>query len=856
MGRKMFAQGGVVYPMQEGGMAPPMDPMAPPMDPMAPPMDPMAPPMAEMSQELDPAILEGMLGEYSQQMSDIDNASDATTMINGIRGDELPLEARYAELASVVGQEDAQATPESVLTLVQPVMQLAAIDQGIGGLAEEQMMAPIEGPMAGGIMSTVNMGASESPVQVPGGPAPVNFNQGGAVQYMAPGGVAQTVKNLNLSSVSPDLYTTAQTDASAFDTLFEKQKERYGSILGGNQESDLSEQKNLTQAQMLFDIAQGALAFAAPSDREMSAAENLAQSFSPVLGNIGARAGELGKFKQAQQSEKRQLDLAALGSTEKVIAAGLESKNAVMLKKLENAQSMAKLGLQAKLDSALQKQRGDQNLSLEDQKLRNKKALEIILDSNRLSMEALRQSGSSADIVLRDVLAKENQNLTYDLKLSEMGVANRYDLEKLTKTHEQASELQSSRLMVQSNIAYNKLAQDELFKTISAAQGDDKLELEQRKLALDKEELVLKGSLAKLDQFGKSVDAKILTIVAGEGSKDLASRYATGNTTADENILLETVLPIFTDSSTTFDPETGAMVTKPGNTLPSAWEKAIEARSALGLFSTEIVSMGNTFDTDLKTADNSLFINLSTAETPEQKQKFLAAERDENTGLVPSVILKSAQFNKTLLGTSGEANLDSPSWRMIPTQTFTPGLDYDIARGLSTIPDRVYSAYNEIISDVTKNGGRRNKAGELIYQADNDFLALKMRTQSVLARGVSEGRIVKSVQDQVNSFIEPMKPGIFKFDGKALANIKSINGVLAAQFDANAKKLSEYGGNPDQYSAAQVFKARETLDSLKPLMAEFVQFGDQMEFFLKSPNTGLSTIQKRRNIRSFFEKNQ
>ena len=56
-----------------------------------------------------------------------------------------------------------------------------------------------------------------------------------------------------------------------------------------------------------------------------------------------------------------------------------------------------------------------------------------------------------------------------------------------------------------------------------------------------------------------------------------------------------------------------------------------------------------------------------------------------------------------------------------------------------------------------------------------------MRTQSVLARGVSEGRIVKSVQDQVNSFIEPMKPGIFKFDGKALANIKSINGVLAAQ---------------------------------------------------------------------------
>jgi len=72
---------------------------------------------------------------------------------------------------------------------------------------------------------------------------------------------------------------------------------------------------------MLFDIAQGALAFATPGERQMSPAERLAETFQPVLGNIGARAGELGKFKQAQKSEERALNLQALGSAERALEA-------------------------------------------------------------------------------------------------------------------------------------------------------------------------------------------------------------------------------------------------------------------------------------------------------------------------------------------------------------------------------------------------------------------------------------------------------------------------------------------------------------------------------------------------------
>jgi hypothetical protein len=273
MGRQMFANGGPAMPQPEMGM------------------DQMA--MMAQEQGVDPAQLQGALEMAQGQMQQIDNAENYEQVINGIRGDQQPLEARYAELTSVVGQEDSQATPESVLTLLQPVMQMAAVDQGIGGLAAEEMTAPIEGPMAEGIMSTVGMGE----------PDPVNFSQGGPVIHMAEGG---------------------EPNAKYAEQLEEIQRQRglYASVLGTeNREAALADQKRMTKAQMLFDIAQGGFALASPTDRNMSFAERLASSFNPVVGNIGARAGEFQKFKQGQEAEQRALDLQAIGQAQNVIAA-------------------------------------------------------------------------------------------------------------------------------------------------------------------------------------------------------------------------------------------------------------------------------------------------------------------------------------------------------------------------------------------------------------------------------------------------------------------------------------------------------------------------------------------------------
>jgi len=255
--------------------------------PQAPmPQDPsMDQAMAQAAQVgVDPAAVEGMLSQVSEGIGNLDDAEDFEQVMNSMRGDEAPISERYAELAEVVGEEDAQATPESVLALVQPVMQIAQVDQGIGGLAQEEMSAPVEGNMAGGIMSTVNMGEEV--------PTPVNFNQGGPVVAMAPGGVVERA-----TSLQPGF------------------QEMFGNILGTpeQRQAEFDEQKRLTQAQMLFDIANTALAFATPGQRQMSPAERLAAvtQETQLFDKIGARSQSLQDLKTKQKEAQRQLDLAS-----------------------------------------------------------------------------------------------------------------------------------------------------------------------------------------------------------------------------------------------------------------------------------------------------------------------------------------------------------------------------------------------------------------------------------------------------------------------------------------------------------------------------------------------------------------
>jgi len=114
--------------------------------------------------QIDPAQVESFLAQIAPAVGDPEEAESFEEMMNLTRGDVATVEERRAELASIVGEEDAQQTPDSVLAMLQPIMLLNAaeetgaqggetVDQGIGGLAEQEMQQPVQGDMAGGIMS-------------------------------------------------------------------------------------------------------------------------------------------------------------------------------------------------------------------------------------------------------------------------------------------------------------------------------------------------------------------------------------------------------------------------------------------------------------------------------------------------------------------------------------------------------------------------------------------------------------------------------------------------------------------------------------------------------------------------------
>ena len=147
--RKMFRMqaGGMMPPEMppEMAMAPPMDPamamMPPPAMAMAPPTDPamaMMPP-PDMEQMVDQGMEDVISAEVDRTKQDIDMATSFGDLMNVVWDEGADIEQYRARLADVVGPEDAARTPDSVLTLVQPTLQLAQIDQGIGALMQEEL---------------------------------------------------------------------------------------------------------------------------------------------------------------------------------------------------------------------------------------------------------------------------------------------------------------------------------------------------------------------------------------------------------------------------------------------------------------------------------------------------------------------------------------------------------------------------------------------------------------------------------------------------------------------------------------------------------------------------------------------
>ncbi len=562
-----------VYGMQEGGMAP----MAMPPQGMMPAAPPAAmPEMAQAQQAgMDPAILEQMLSQASQGIMALDEAEDYEQVMNSMRETDATVEERRMELADIVGEQDAQQTPESVLTLVQPVMMMAKVDEGVGSLAQGEMTQPVTGDMAGGIMSTVNMGAEE-------GPAPVNFNQGGVVG-MEKGG------DPLLASYKARL------------PLYEQ--------IAGIDPAVTKQQQDLDKAQMLFALAQGGLQIASPTDRRMSLAEKLALSGQGVLQNISGIAAGSAQRKAQEDAAMRQAKFGALQAAETDLAAQAKAKQDIALQKLQGTQEMATIKLRDRLDTkrqtSLEKLEQQGRLGLEELKQVNRESLEAIQQQNNIDILELEQDGSKQSLYLANQLKQNNIKLSHQLDLNKLGISQAFELSKLDKVYEQTTALQDSRLKLQEEIASNRLEFDKVKEEADQAQlelnnlredaslaldykAEDRLEraqtklndLNAKKLEIEKREINLKETSAELGIFGNSLVGKVKGILEGEGAANLAEKYANNLTDPDETARVEGAINYYTNPQTVYDKELGADVRVEANKLIQMWEKAIEKRRA------------------------------------------------------------------------------------------------------------------------------------------------------------------------------------------------------------------------------------------------------------------------------------
>ena len=215
--------------------------------------------------------------------NEIDGAQNYEQVMNAIRGDEASVPERRAELAGIVGRDDAMQTPESVLTLVQPVVEMSTVDQGIGQLAQQQMQGEVSGPMAGGIM--------DMPVQ--------KFQEAGAVKQAT-------------SAQLPELKTLKE--------YYDETLPAIQAIYGG------SDARDMARGAALFGIADRGL--------RLAAGQSPAEAFAGIGQDLAQQAAGVSKAEQA-------IKAAALQQAGTDRAADRKLSGELIAKNLENQRKLA-----------------------------------------------------------------------------------------------------------------------------------------------------------------------------------------------------------------------------------------------------------------------------------------------------------------------------------------------------------------------------------------------------------------------------------------------------------------------------------------------------------------------------------
>ena len=790
-------------PMQEGGLAGLMqqqDMAAMPMG--SPPMD--QPPMAAQG-GVDPNILASTLSNVAEDTGDLEQAPDFQSMMNQFSGEDKSEEERRDDLASIVGPEDAAQTPDSVLALVTPVVQISMAEEGIAPMARDAMDTPVEGDMAGGIMSMT--GAGNEP--------PENFKLGGEVrrrgdedpvQYFAPEN-KNRVAGITLADLLKGITGDQNLGAPEVPTLqeaFADKKDVYRGILG-----DTEEQKRLTQAQILFDIANTALAFAAPMEGEkpgLSAAERLAMAATKtkLAPTIAARAGKL-------TEDKRKFDLAALQSAEAEVTAAKSAEQAYNLARLKNRTKPKATSIYSP---------DGKSVPVVEKVINN----EIVrYDSKGQIVDFTQGDYKNHTLVAPKEIEKKSVEL-FEKKTNKsiLGVESKGEFytdntlsEKLDKTlytKKSPTDVKFKDFFLEDRTAIPlKVVNGELIHATDVTIGDKNYKAGDK---FDKgNPLNQNGSFTKPDKetskFGKPkwFMKRIL-------NEDLVKKYGENKLEGDDLVLMNNSISAFLAGDRTVN--VGGTVTVSEPMLPPSLKAAIlkrfqnnqEIPDAATVY---LQNRENVFDAGIIGTVNKLF-DKNKIKSDGGRHEFPAVTVDN----VESIFL------------SGE---NEP--QLLEAQGFTSGVKQTFENIKANILGELTGSIK--IYEVT--------------EARSLLKALAMRTLE-LQSGLFAGRALKSVTDRLVEQTEDIKGGVFTSDSdlyNALTKNRKTLGVILRTYTDVLK-------NKKQFRAIDVVKARKGAKQVLNLLGEYTAFINLIEK-QSSDTQNISKLQTENKIKSKLFKN-
>ena len=388
--------------MQQGGMVP-QQMMAPPPQQMVPPQQQMMAPPPQMMPPAEMPMAPGpeeVMAEAQRQegdelvsgiLSQVDSAQDYEQLMNAIRGDEVPVEGRRDELAGLVGEPDAEQTPDSVLTLVQPTMAIVEAQGGLDALMQGEADIAMEDEsgmptdMAGGVGSMLMAGQPEEPVQ------------------MADGGM---VRKMQEGTADPN------PNPNPYLTEMQNLQPLFAEIMG---DPEARRKASFGQAQFGFtaDILKNLFT-------PTSVRTPLLGRIAPAVGEFGKNLGKLGAEELARKEKTKlgQLQMAGAEVTRKSAAA-----DALALARQKNIDAQE----QIKLEARLQKEtlgEGQVLFSEEDGKIiargppisgktKSERITDILFDPERIK-EYISGADTQSANIYEELLIQRAKGVIYD----------------------------------------------------------------------------------------------------------------------------------------------------------------------------------------------------------------------------------------------------------------------------------------------------------------------------------------------------------------------------------------------------------------------------------------------------------